>query len=126
MRATPVELLVDAQDAEEAIDKAHDGAIDGQRDLQVIGDLVERTITSTAENAISTVEAVASQNIETDITDRFKAAVAIVASGVELLDRVVSASLVANNPGKIRIITETGSFVCSIALENFKCDPEVD
>lgn len=124
VRSHRVEYVVEGEDASEALDRALEGSTLSERDLKPYGDVVDRQFEAADIRETRDIPAGADQ--EASFNARVDAAVGIVVAGAELIERVLSVNPLDSRPGTVRIVTETGSFLAAIRLEDFQTDPEID
>lgn len=125
VRSHRVEYVVEGENAEEALDRALEGSTLSERDIKPYGDVVDRQFDEADIRETSNVPAAGSDE-EASFNARVDAAVSIVVSGIELLDRVLSVVPIDSRPGTARVTTESGSFLVAVRLESFQIDPELD
>lgn len=118
-RTHPVEYVVEAETIDEALEKASDGSTVAERSIRRFGEVLDRDfdadgLQGTYDSPPFDTEA------KTSLDGRIEAALAIVTSGTDLLDDIVDMSIpLPNRPGTARIVTEHGTFLVSVQVENF-------
>lgn len=115
-RSIPVEYVVEAETAEEALDKMLEGSTLAERDTGM-GQVSDRYFDLVDVHEVAEVPA--SPEAAASFDERLASALGIAVSGIELLDRVDSAVPVESRPGTARITTSEGTFLVTIRLEDF-------
>ena len=125
VRSHRVEYVVEGEDASEALDRALEGSTLSERDLKPYGNVIDRQFEATGIRETQDIPEVGTDQ-ETSFNARVAAATELVVAGVELIERVLSVTPLDSRPGTVRIVTETGSFLAAVRLEDFQTDPDID
>lgn len=121
-RNVPVEYLVEAETADEALDKMLVGSTVAERDLG-LGEVADRNFDAGEVREMREVP-IEGATAAADFSSRMEGAFALVTDGMELLDRVLAVVPLADRPGTARVTTTSGTFLIAIRLEDYV--PEED